>query len=837
MGAPDSNLTVTPIIAAVVIGAIAAVLAVVRPTLFVGLAFLSIVMAKSLDQWSGGVLGYADEVIIVVSVVVLVARRLVLRRQIAWFPGLGWFAAFGVLGLASGLINGVESTTLVAAAFLALKGILFGFAVVQVDWDARSISSLTVGGAVVLGIIIVTVVVNVVIPEQWTLWVTDDGGIYYLFGLPAMVGPFVHPGDLGLVLAVATAAVLAYRLVIGRGPVSLALLVGSFLGAASSLRRKTLAGLVVALGWITLRSIRVTRIVIVVLVSLVVVIGLAAVFSGVVQSTINAYVINWEKSPRTLLYLGSANVATTHFPWGAGFGRYGSFLAAAQYSPEYVRLGFPLVAEVAPGSTYLSDTQWPAIVGEAGWFGGVVFAVGLARMWVTLSRGWRSPREYRWERFVSLAGMGWMLQVVVESIAAPVFVTSPSVGMIFCVVAIVASMHRQRAEASKADLGQVDRLIAYQWDPLRPSLGGVDTCLRGLATYSPTDTRSAFVGVVAPGVDQPRELGIWHQLDVGGRAVWFMPVARLDPDRRTRVIPHGLQLAYGLLRYRSMLPSAATVQGHKLESAAVLDVLMPRSAVAYFVHSQSGALAAAGSDSTWKFLGSLQGRLERAFVARADSVVVFNPAYADELSELNDRVTSAPTWFDPRVVVRGLDRDPYRIVWVGRIEAPKDAPLAVRVFEALCDRSPEHPWSLTIIGTGSALAGLAEQIEALPEVLRSRIHREGSRSPAEVADALASSGVLLMTTIPGYEGFPRVLVEGLAAGLPAVVTEGTDTGGLIRDGENGYVRGRDPDDLAHAVIAVMGLNRETVSLSVSHLDGSVLVPKLFAASDGAGSRS
>lgn len=837
MGAPDPNLTVTPLVAALVIGAIAAVLAAVRPTLFVGLAFLSIVMAKSLDQWSGGVLGYVDEVIIVVSLVVLIARRLVLRRQIVWFPGLGWFAAFGVLGLVSGLVNGVESTTLVAAAFLALKGILFGCAVVQVDWDARSVSRLTVGGAVVLGIILVTLAVNVVIPEQWTQWATNGGSMFYLFGLPAMVGPFVHPGDLGLVLAVATAAVLAYRLVIGRGPVSLALLVGSFLGAASSLRRKTLAGLVVALGWITLRSVRVTRIVIVVVVGLVVVLGLAAVFSGLVQSTINGYLINWENSPRTLLYLGSANVATTHFPWGAGFGRYGSFLAAEQYSPEYVRLGFPHITEVAPGSPYLSDTQWPAIVGEAGWFGGVVFAVGLARMWVTLSRGWRSPREQRWERFVSLAGMGWMLQVVIESLAAPVFVTSPSAGMIFCVVAMVASMHRQRAEASKSELGRRDRLIVYQWDPLRPSLGGVDTCLRGLATYSPTGTRSAFVGVEAPGVDQPRELGMWHRLEIAGRVVWFMPVARLDPDRRTRIIPHGLQLAYGLLRYRSMLPSATTAQGHKLESAAVLHLLMPRSAMAYFVHSQSGALAAAGSDSTWKFLGSLQGRLERAFVARADSVVVFNPAYADELSEVNDRVTSAPTWFDPRVVVQGSARDPFRVVWVGRIEAPKDAPLAVRAFEALCELSPEHPWSLTIIGTGSAQQALGEQIEALPEALQARVHREGSRSPAEVAGALASSGVLLMTTIPGYEGFPRVLVEGLASGLPAVVTEGTDTGGLIHDGENGYVRGRDPRDLADALIAAIGLNRETVSLSVTHLDGSVLVPKLFAASEGARARS
>lgn len=827
----------TPLIAALIVGIVAAALAAVRPTLFVGIGFLAIVMAKSLDQWSSGVLAYVDEVVIVVSLLVLVTRRLLLRRQLAWFPGLGWFVAFGGLGLLSGLLNGVEFGTLAVASFLAIKGVVFGFAVAQLDWDAKSVARLTRAGAVVLGLVLLAVAINAVIPQQWTLWIAGDDYIQYLFGLPAMVGPFVHPGDLGLVLAVAVSAVLAYRFVIGRGPVSLALLIGSFLGALSSLRRKTFGGLAVAVAWISFRSIRVTRILVITTVALAIAVVAGAVFSGLVQNTISGYITNWETSPRALLYLGGVEVANTYFPWGAGFGRFGSYLAADEYSPEYVRLGYPLIQVMVPGSPYLSDTQWPAIVGEAGWLGGGVFVVGLVRMWVAVARGWRSPVEYRWERFVSLAAMGWMLQVVIESIAAPVFVTSPSTGMIFFVVAIAASMHRQRAENAKAELGPIDRLVVYQWDPLRPSLGGVDTCLRGVATYSPVQQKCAFVGVEAPGVDRQRELGMWHQLEVGGRTVWFMPVARLDPNRRTRMVPHGLRLAYGLLRYRSALPRASTVQGHKLESAAVLHWLMPRSAMAYFVHSQSGALAASGSDSTWKLLGSLQGRLERAFAARSDSVVVFNPAYAAELSAVNNRVTSAPTWFDPRVIVLGSARDPHEVIWVGRIETPKDAPLAVRTFAALCELSPEHPWTLTIIGTGSAQTTLDAQIDLLPESLRARVDRRGSCPPTVVAQELASAGVLLMTTVPGYEGFPRVLVEGLASGLPAVVTEGTDTGGLIRGGENGFVRGRDPRELAESILAARSMNRDVVIRSVRHLDGSALVPELFAASDGVGARA
>ncbi len=53
-----------------------------------------------------------------------------------------------------------------------------------------------------------------------------------------------------------------------------------------------------------------------------------------------------------------------------------------------------------------------------------------------------------------------------------------------------------------------------------------------------------------------------------------------------------------------------------------------------------------------------------------------------------------------------------------------------------------------------------------------------------------------MTSHPGYEGYARVLVEAMASGLPAVVTQGSDTGGLVIDGRTGYVCGRDPSELA-----------------------------------------
>jgi len=283
----------------------------------------------------------------------------------------------------------------------------------------------------------------------------------------------------------------------------------------------------------------------------------------------------------------------------------------------------------------------------------------------------------------------------------------------------------------------------------------------------------------------------------------------------------------GLLRYRRRIPKPKAVQAHRVD-VGLFTRLLFRGPLIYCIHTQERGLLGPTSDSYWRFTGSLHERIDRSIVRLAERVIVFNPAYAEKVRRWNPRTVSAPTWFDPAITKPSFEpANPYNVVWVGRLETPKDPALAVRTFAHLATTWPDEPWTLEVIGSGTLRPALEEQIAALPPSVADRITLRGRLGPADVSEARSRSGVFLMTSHAGYEGFPRVLVEAMATGLPAVVTEGADTGGLVTEGVSGFVRGRDAAALAEAVRAARGLDRTDVAATVAELSAPQVVRDVF----------
>lgn len=383
------------------------------------------------------------------------------------------------------------------------------------------------------------------------------------------------------------------------------------------------------------------------------------------------------------------------------------------------------------------------------------------------------------------------------------------------------------APAHETRPATVDRLVVHQLDVGHAVPGGVDGVVRGILRFAPPQDVVAVVGVLAreaPG----RAVGRWERHDVAGRTVWFLPVARLDSSDQRRSVPHSIRLVLGALRHRHRLPRARIVHAHRVDTAWAARRLFPRTPLVHFVHNQENGLTSGATDSFWGRAPRVHAALERSVVRGARATVVFNEDYARTLGARSPRVAFSPNWYEPDVVrYRAEAAEPHRVVWLGRLEPMKDPLLAVDAFAALAALDPARPWSLLVIGSGTLAADVAAHHSALDPAVAGRVRLAGAVPPDEVGELLGGSGVFVMTSVPGYEGHPRVLVEALAAGLPAVVTDGSDTGRLVTEGVNGFVTGRDPAEIAAALQAAADLPRAQARASVDGLAAERVVARIL----------
>lgn len=102
------------------------------------------------------------------------------------------------------------------------------------------------------------------------------------------------------------------------------------------------------------------------------VLGLAV--TGGLYQLISYYYTMGVESARAVLTIGAPFIAADHFPFGSGWGTYGSAFSAEPYSPVYGMYRMAGVWGMSPNyHEFLSDTFWPMILGECGYFGFAAF--------------------------------------------------------------------------------------------------------------------------------------------------------------------------------------------------------------------------------------------------------------------------------------------------------------------------------------------------------------------------------------------------------------------------------------------------------------------------------
>ncbi len=189
-------------------------------------------------------------------------------------------------------------------------------------------------------------------------------------------------------------------------------------------------------------------------------------------------------------------------------------------------------------------------------------------------------------------------------------------------------------------------------------------------------------------------------------------------------------------------------------------------------------------------LGSLLNMLRRIIYPRAKAVVMQTGKGLDWLSAncpgSNGCVIPNPVVFpipvtEPNVDPRSLLKPERRlIIAVGRLEKQKGFDILINAYARLSQDFID--WDLVVLGDGSEHDRLKEQI--CRKGVSSRISLPGR--VGNIADWYARADFFVMSS--RFEGFPNVLVEAMAYGLPAVSFD-CDTGpeDIIENEKNGIL--------------------------------------------------
>lgn len=144
------------------------------------------------------------------------------------------------------------------------------------------------------------------------------------------------------------------------------------------------------------------------------------------------------------------------------------------------------------------------------------------------------------------------------------------------------------------------------------------------------------------------------------------------------------------------------------------------------------------------------------------------------------------------------DKDTKRVIAVGRLDYQKGFDRLIKAWALVQRRGQYADWQLDIFGQGEWHDRLEAMIVADGLQKTAHIHRPTTR----IIEEYAASEMLVMSS--HYEGFPMVMIEAMACGLP-VVSYDYKCGpkDIIVDGENGLIV---PEgDIEALVLAMMKL--------------------------------
>lgn len=353
--------------------------------------------------------------------------------------------------------------------------------------------------------------------------------------------------------------------------------------------------------------------------------------------------------------------------------------------------------------------------------------------------------------------------------------------------------------------------IFYQFDPWRSTIGGIQTLTLAFIKYAPAAFDLRLVGISST---PELTLGRWHDTEVEGRALHFMPLLYIENDDVRHLIPTtlrytlalaGRNLASDFMHFHRLEPTLATAHWSGDKTLFIHND----------IHRQMG-IEGDRKAILWRYFPQAYYALEGLLVSQFTQILSCNSesmmCYRQRYPAIAERVHYFRNAFDPgmffplplpdRDVARmalarklGLSEATRFILFAGRLHPQKDPLLLIRAIAALNDPTAH----LLIAGEGELATAVRAEIAALG--LTARVTLMGAVKRADMAALHQVSQVCVLTS--AYEGLPIVVLEALACGTPMVTTRTGETPYILTP-ESGLVsEARTPVAIAQALRHVL----------------------------------
>lgn len=248
----------------------------------------------------------------------------------------------------------------------------------------------------------------------------------------------------------------------------------------------------------------------------------------------------------------------------------------------------------------------------------------------------------------------------------------------------------------------------------------------------------------------------------------FFP--RLSPSIHFACLRADVPVVQTLHNYRLLCPASTLLRdGHPCEDC--LGHAFPWQAIQHRCYRSSRAASAALANMV--FVHRIWGTWTRT-VTRFIALTEFARAKFSAAGIPADRIAVKPNFVlsDPGM---GLGKGGYAL-FVGRLSEEKGVAVLLDAWNRFPARVP-----LRIVGDGPLASVVREAAANHP-----RIEWLGRRSSAEVSALMADAAVLIFPSI-WYEGFPLVLAEAFAAGLPVIASRLGAMAEIVTDGKTGLL--------------------------------------------------